>query len=250
MPEDEGHSGCKCSQNMDFFEQILNGKNPLEEFLKKEIVKLLPDDLKNFVKLFDVKYDDNSKQSEMNFLAKDNIRRENRIGNDMIINTKIMNDYSNTVITRNVNLDYTSTDHHKMDVNAGKTMTYNYTCRNYKNTLTIDNKKYFMKEVEYKDGTKGFGYVLDVDDIGETVTGTVTGASVNEFASADASGAGSGVGTSVFDGSVTVGTVTGSDAGASVTGNGTAYVPCSGYGIADVAASSYGNDTEFVQGAH
>jgi hypothetical protein len=53
MPGEEGHSDCQCPQNLDFFGQILNGKNPLEDWLKKEIEKLLPNDLKIFVKLFD-----------------------------------------------------------------------------------------------------------------------------------------------------------------------------------------------------
>jgi len=163
MPGEEGHSDCKCSQNIDFFEQILNGKNPLEDWLKKEIEKLLPNDLKYFVKLFDIIYDDNSKQSEINIVAPDKLERNHTVGNNMIINTKIMNDYINTGFSKNAIMKYTVTDDHIMDVKAGKTMTYNYSCADYNSNLMIGNNKYVMKAVNLQDliGKEFYVYVKD-----------------------------------------------------------------------------------------
>jgi hypothetical protein len=134
MSVDDGHSDCKCSQNMDFFEQILKGKNPLEEWFKNEVLKILPDDVRNFAKLFDVNYDDKLKKSTMNLASNDHAENK-RVDNDMSINTKILNNYINIASAKNAIMDYTSTDDHMMDVKAGKTMTYNYTCNKYNSNL-------------------------------------------------------------------------------------------------------------------
>jgi len=166
MSEDHGHSDCQCSQNIDFFEQILNGKNPLEDWLKKEIEKLLPNDLKYFVKLFDIIYDDNSKQSEINIVAPDKLERNHTVGNDMIINTKTMNDNIITGSCKNAIIDYSAKEDHNMNVKAGKTMTYNYACADYNSNLTIGKKKYVMQPVKIDEegGKTIFVYVLDGDD--------------------------------------------------------------------------------------
>jgi len=168
MSGDHGHSDCKCSQNIDFLGQIFNRKNPLEDWIKKEIEKLLPEDLKNFVKLFDFNYDDNSKKGEIVFNAIDS--KENKvIDNDMLVNTKIKNNYSNFATSKNAFQDYSAIQNTTMNVKSGEKMTFNYKCSEYENNLMIGNNKYVMKPVKIDEegGKTIFVYVLDGDGDGD-----------------------------------------------------------------------------------
>lgn len=162
MTGDHGHSDCKCSQNIDFLGQIFNRKNPLEDWIKKEIEKLLPEDIINFINLFNIKYDNTSKKGEIFLNAKDS--KENKvIDNDMLVNTKIKNNYSNFATSRNAFQDYTAIQNTTMNVNSGEKMTFNYKCGKYENNLMIGNDKYVMKAVNLQDliGKEIYVYVKD-----------------------------------------------------------------------------------------
>jgi hypothetical protein len=162
MAGDHGHSDCKCSQNIDFLGQIFNRKNPLEDWIKKEIEKLLPEDIINFINLFNIKYDNTSKKGEIFLNAKDS--KENKvIDNVMLVNTKIKNNYSNFAISKNAFQDYTAIQNSTMNVNSGEKMTFNYKCGGYENNLMIGNDKYVMKAVNLQDliGKEIYVYVKD-----------------------------------------------------------------------------------------
>lgn len=162
MLGDHGHSDCKCSQNIDFLGQIFNRKNPLEDWIKKEIEKLLPEDIINFINLFNIKYDNTSKKGEIVLNAIDS--KENKvIENDMLVNTKIKNNYSNFATSRNAFQDYTAIQNSTMNVKSGEKMTFNYKCGEYESNLMIGNDKYVMKAVNLQDliGKEIYVYVKD-----------------------------------------------------------------------------------------
>jgi len=170
MPGEEGHSDCKCSQNIDFFEQILNGKNPLEDWLKKEIEKLLPTPIRKLARTLEIIEDtENNKTTYTHNFS--NFNHNLNVNGDCNTNMNINKNYIFDVESNHRDTSFKTTGHNNLDIHAAGDINREYLtpgeinfdmkCLTYQNKLTIDTKKYVMKEVEYKDGSMGFGYVLE-----------------------------------------------------------------------------------------
>jgi hypothetical protein len=170
MPEGEGHSDCKCSQNMDFLGQILNGKNPLEKWIKNEVEKLLPDDLRNLARSLEVIEDTKNNKTTFTHVFP-TFNQNLNVKGDCNTNMNIKQDYIFDVESNHRETSFKTNGHNNLDIHATGDINREYItpgeinfdmkCRTYQNKLMVDTTKYVMKEVEYKDGRKGYGYVLD-----------------------------------------------------------------------------------------
>jgi hypothetical protein len=168
-PSPHNNSGCSCNKIDELWSQIFN---PLEDIVKKEIEKFLPDSLQILSKTLEAIEDlENNKMTFTNTYP--NFIQNLNINGDSNSNISIDKDYNCVGESNNANRKFKTKGHNKLHVRSDGDInriystpgecTLNVGCAKYNSTLTVGDKKYVMKHITLDDlfNNELYVYVLD-----------------------------------------------------------------------------------------